>query len=97
MTTVTHAPVITAIDSKYVNEDDSISGIGFSVTDEDAGDTAAITVSSSNTTLLPVDADHVTVTNLGNGDYSLALVPVADRFGSAVVTVTVTDSTSPDG
>ena len=38
-----HNPVITSINSQYVNEDGTISGIAFSVSDEDVGDTATIT------------------------------------------------------
>jgi len=88
-----HNPVITSIDSRYVNEDGTASGITFNVSDEDVGDTATITVSSGSTTLLPNDAEHIIVNNLGSGNYSLTLNPGADQSGSTSVTVTVTDST----
>ena len=90
----THSPVITAIDSHYVSEDGTLSGIAFSVSDEDIGDTATITVDSGNTTILPEDASHIVLTNNGSGNYSLALSPAADQSGTVSVTVTVTDSTS---
>ncbi len=93
VSTVTHAPVITSIDSKYVNEDGTLSGIAFSVSDEDYGDKATITVTPANTTMLPNDDSHIQVTNLGDGNYLLALTPGANQSGSTVVTVTVTDST----
>ncbi len=94
VSTIKHAPMITSIDSKYVGEDGSISGISFSVTDEDYGDTASITVTPANTTILPNDAEHIQVTNHGDGVYSLSLTPAANKFGTTSVTVTVTDSTS---
>ena len=91
--TITHDPVITAINTQYVNEDGTISGITFRVTDEDAGDTATVTVTSGNSELLPNDETHIVLTDLGNGYYSLSLSPAADQFGDAVVTVTATDIT----
>ena len=87
-----HTPVITAIDSRYVSEDGTVSGIAFSVSDEDVGDTRAIHVDSANTTLLPESADHIIVTDLGSGNYTLTLKPGADQTGSTSVTVTVTDA-----
>ncbi len=91
--TIAHNPVITAINSQYVNEDSTISGITFNVSDEDAGDTATVSVSSGNTGLLPEDGEHIQVTSLGNGNYSLSLTPAADQYGTVIVTVTATDST----
>jgi hypothetical protein len=88
-----HNPVITSINSQYVNEDGTISGIAFSVSDEDVGDTATITVTSGDTSILPQDAEHITVTDLGSGNYTLSLTPVVDASGAVSVTVTVTDST----
>ncbi len=93
VTTVTHAPVITSIDNQYTNEDNSISGIAFSVSDEDIGDTAEITVTSSNTALVPNKPENIIVSSLGGGEYSLSLVPLADQSGASTITVTVTDST----
>ncbi len=92
--TETHVPVITAINSRYVSEDGTASDILFSVSDEDIGDTASIAVTSGNTTILPQDAEHILVTNLGSGNYSLTLKPGADQAGTTSVTVTVTDSTN---
>ncbi|NLI52783.1 MAG: tandem-95 repeat protein, partial [Clostridiales bacterium] len=91
--TVTHDPVISAINSQYVNEDSTISGISFNVSDEDVGDTAAVSVSSGNTSLLPNDETHIQITSLGDGNYSLSLTPAADQSGTVIVTVTATDST----
>ncbi len=89
---IMHAPVISTIFNQYITEDSSISGISFNVTDEDYGDTATISVSSSNESILPVDGTHVVVTDNGSGSYSLALTPLADKSGSVTVTVTATDS-----
>ena len=93
VTTVKHNPVITAIDTKYVVEDGSIDGVAFSVSDEDAGDTANISFASSNTALLPADDTHIAMTNHENGEYTLKLSPIANKTGSATITVTVTDGT----
>jgi len=89
---VTHDPVLSPINSHYVVEDKTISGIPFTVSDEDVGDTFTITVSSGDTSKLLVDASHVSVTSLGSGEYRLSLTPVADSTGSVSVTVTATDA-----
>lgn len=88
---MTHAPDISAIASQYINEDDSI-GIPFTVSDEDLGDTFAISFTSTNPSLLP--EANISVTDNGSGSYTLNLNPVSNQNGSATVTVTVTDSTS---
>ncbi|HML68752.1 MAG TPA: Ig-like domain-containing protein [Clostridia bacterium] len=87
----THNPVITAIDSRYVSEDATLSNIAFSVSDEDIGDTVSVRVTSGNKTLLPEDAEHIVLTNLGGGNYSLSLTPGADQSGTTSVTLTATD------
>ncbi len=89
----THAPVLTPVDSRYVSEDGTASGIGFSVSDEDAGDTFTVSVKSGNKTLLPEDGAHIQISNPSSGNYSLTLTPAEDRAGSVTVTITVTDST----
>ena len=91
---LTHAPVISLIANQYTDEDESTNSIPFTVTDIDLNDTATITVTSSNTTLLPEDPEHNTiVTDNGNGSYTLRLVPAANQSGSTQVTVAATDST----
>ena len=87
----TNAPVISSIDSHYVGEDGTVSGIAFSVYDADAEDTASIHVDSADTTLLPEDSTHIIVTPLENGNYTLTLKPGENQSGSTSVTVTVTD------
>jgi len=87
-----HNPVLTAINSQYVSEDGTISGIAFNVTDEDVGDTVTISVTSGDTSILPQDSSHIIVTSLGSGNYTLTLKPLADKSGYVNVTVTATDS-----
>jgi len=89
---VLHDPVISPINSQYVVEDKTISGISFTVTDEDVGDTFDITVVSSDTSKLVVNESSVSVKSLGGGEYTLSLTPVADSSGSVTVTVTATDA-----
>ncbi len=88
---VTHDPVVSTINSRYVQEDGTISGIAFSVSDEDVGDTFDVTVSSADEKMLVADEDHAVVKSLGSGNYTLSLTPVADSSGQVSVTVTVTD------
>ena len=93
--TVTHAPVLSIISNKYINEDGNTGSIPFSVTDVDYGDEITISVSSSNTTLLPENNENnIIVTDNGNGTYGLYLEPAADLSGTATVTVTATDKYS---
>ncbi len=88
---VTHDPVLSPINRQYVVEDHTISGIAFTVSDEDVGDRFTISVSSGDTEKLMVDDSHVVATRLVNGEYRLALTPVSDSSGEVFVTVTATD------
>ncbi len=91
---MTHAPVLSIIPSQYTVEDTATSPISFTVTDEDLYDTSTISVTSSNTGLLPVDYDNnVIITDLGGGSYKLRLIPVADKSGTSFIVVTATDLT----
>ncbi len=89
-----HAPELSEIAAQYVLEDGTTSPISITVTDEDLGDESVLTVSSSNTDLLPVDYDvNTVVTVLGGGKFTLTLKPVKDGSGTSQITVTATDST----
>ena len=91
---LTHPPDISMIHNQYLGEDTSTGSIPFTVTDVDLYDTATISVTSSNTTLLPVDYENnIIVTNNGGGSYTLRLIPAANQNGTSWITVTATDST----
>ncbi|MEA5047425.1 MAG: Ig-like domain-containing protein, partial [Eubacteriales bacterium] len=87
----THNPVISPVNSQYVQEDGTISNIAVSVTDEDVGDEFTLEVASSDSSKLPVDESHVTIANNGNGSFTLQFTPVSDCSGSVAVTLTVKD------
>jgi len=88
---ISHPPVISSISNQYMVEDATISGIFFTVMDEDYNDTATISVSSSNESILPTDGAHAAVTDNGDGTFLLALTPAANANGTVTVTVTTTD------
>ena len=88
---LTHAPQISAIGNRYIMEDGS-ANVSFTVTDLDAGDTCEITVASGNTSLVPEDFEHNLVVTGGNGVYNLYVAPAANQSGSALITITATDS-----
>lgn len=84
-------PTITALSNVTINEDTATSSIGFTVGDaETSVSSLVVTASSSNTTLVPNSNGAL---NLGGSGASRTLVvtPSANRFGSATVTVTVSD------
>lgn len=99
------APNITPITDVTTQEDVPAPAIDFEVSDID-GDVLTITVDSDNTDLLPVDDNHFDMYGYGAeyrvntvsapGDpfpVELVVTPAANQWGSAVVTVTVTDGT----
>lgn len=86
---VATAPVISPIADRYIDEDGTAGGIGFSVQDADYGDVIAVTVASNNGELLP--AGSMTVGGGAGGEYTLSLVPAANKYGTATVAVTATD------
>jgi hypothetical protein len=93
VTDVNDAPTLTLIsDPAAINEDAgqqtiNLSGIGDGSTFE--SQTLTVTASSSNTAVIP----NPTVTYTSpNATGSIAYTPVANASGSAIITVTVTDS-----
>ena len=90
---ITHAPEMSAIANQYITEDDTID-VPFTVTDVDLEDTAAISVTSSDTTLLPEGEPNIRVIDNGDGSFTLRLRPAGNQSGSTTITVTATDSTS---
>jgi hypothetical protein len=90
VTPVNDPPTISPIADQSVNEDDSLSGITFSVADEDSP-TLTVSATSTNSVLLPPGS--LTVTGTGN-TRQLTISPAANRFGTAVITVTVSDGSA---
>ena len=71
-----------------IDEDTQVTDISFSITDID--DTSlTVSLTSSNTTLVPLqNMNHSCNTN---GNCSMSLIPAANKYGTAIITVTVTD------
>jgi hypothetical protein len=83
------APTISNVASRSTNEDVSLNNIAVTIADIDGAlPCSAITVTSSNITLLPAGNSAVTGTY---PDCKLALTPAANQNGSATVTLTVSD------
>jgi hypothetical protein len=85
------APTISAFGDVTIVEDGATGALSFTVGDaETAASSLTVTASSSNTTLVPNIAAALTLTGAG-ASRSLAVVPAANRFGTATITVTVSD------
>jgi hypothetical protein len=86
---VTTIPTISDITDKAINEDTSTGAIDFQVGDaETPVADLVMTGSSSDTTLVP----NGNITFGGsNADRTVTVTPAADEFGSATITITVTD------
>ena len=93
----THSPTISMIPNQYIMEDADTGDISFTVTDTDLDDSADISVSSTNTGLLPIEEDNVIVTAGTGGNFKLKLKPVHNKYGTSSITVTATDETGNTG
>lgn len=89
---VNDAPTLDAIGAVSMDEDSGPLDVPLAGITPGPGETEAVTITaeSSNTTLLPDPA----VTYSGGTNGSLSLQPVADRSGTATVTVTASDGTA---
>jgi|GEM_PF-2565095 len=87
---VNDKPVITGLSSRTIAEDSASFTFDFTVSDAEtpAGE-LTVSVESSDTTLIP--SSHIATNN--GGSVSVTMNPVADRFGVATITVTVSDGT----
>ena len=87
---VNEPPTLSAIDDITIDEDTSEAVVAFEGVGPGLGntDTVTITARSSRPDIIP----HPIVTyNAPDTTGSLAITPVADRFGAADITITVTD------
>ncbi|MEA2598622.1 MAG: hypothetical protein QOF01_5091, partial [Thermomicrobiales bacterium] len=84
-------PTISAINDLTIAEDGSTGALAFTVGDtEDGPNSLGLSVTSNNTTLLPAGTAYFFG---GSGaSRTLTVTPAANRFGSALITVTVADS-----
>ncbi len=89
---VNQAPTLSPIADQTINEDRTSSPIALTVTDADTrADDLSVTASSSNPSLVP-NANLF----LGGGGSSrlLILSPATNQFGTAIITLTVSDGTT---
>ncbi|WP_394390914.1 SpvB/TcaC N-terminal domain-containing protein [Shewanella woodyi] len=91
MNPVNDVPTISGIGTQSLNEDSS-NTIGFSISDVETATTSlSVSRRSSNSTLLPTSR----ITLGGSGaNRTVRLTPVANKYGSAVVYIDVSDGTS---
>jgi hypothetical protein len=83
-------PVITAITNRTINEDTSTGPIAFTIGDSaTAATNLAVTGKSSNTNLVP--AANIVFGGSGS-NRTVTVTPLTNRFGTATITVRVTDS-----
>ncbi|MCU0772614.1 MAG: tandem-95 repeat protein [Verrucomicrobia bacterium] len=89
VTSVNDTPTLTSITNRAINEDTSTGPISFTVGDvETAADMLTLSGTSSNPTLVP----NANITFGGSGAArSVTVTPAANQFGTAQVTVTVSD------
>ena len=93
VTSANDPPTITDIGPQVVDEDTSTGTIAFTVGDPDTALAGLlVTATSDNATLVPPASIA-----LGGADASrtIAILPAANASGSATITVTVTDGTTP--
>src|SRR5262245_42119031 len=83
------APTISAIGNQSIDEGGATDALGFTINDaETAADALTVSVSSSNSGMLPADAFEMT----GSGSSrSLMIFPAAEQSGSATITIAVRD------
>ncbi len=84
-------PTMTAISNVTINEDSATAPIAFTIGDAETNPSALIvTASSSNTTLVPNSSAALALGGSG-ANRTLVVTPAANRFGSATITLTVSD------
>ncbi|MDM8550652.1 Ig-like domain-containing protein [Desulfobacterales bacterium HSG2] len=94
-------PSVSAIPNQTTSEGQPTGGVSFTVSDPEGG-LIDISVTSSDTTLVPEDDIHINIGGFGrnhtvsaaagtNVGLSLTLTPASDQFGTANITVTVAD------
>ncbi|NBO39039.1 tandem-95 repeat protein, partial [bacterium] len=87
---VDDAPTISSISNQTINEDASLNGLVISWTDIDSTYSCVsdVTVSSSNTALVPNNSTNI-VKAVVNGQCQVSLIPLADQNGSSIITLSL--------
>jgi|GEM_PF-6483172 len=87
--TVLHAPTLSSISSKQLNEDATLGPLSFTIGDLDTPtEQLTVTASSSSTGLIPNSAIQLAGTGASR---TLTLSPVANASGTATITLVVSD------
>ena len=82
-------PLISAIADQTIDEDSSTSNLSFTISDQETTESnLELSVFSSNTTLVPTENIVLAITE---GVHSVTATPVANKFGTAVITIKVSD------
>ena len=86
---VNDPPTISGIAAQNINEDQpgGTGALAFTVADKETG-TLTVDKASSNQSVVP--NANITLANVGN-NYTVTVVPAANAFGTATITLTVTD------
>jgi hypothetical protein len=88
---INNTPTISDIVNQTINEDTNTGSLGFTVGDaETAATSLTVTASSSNTTLVPNSSANLTLGGAG-ASRTILVTPAANKFGTATITVTVSD------
>ncbi|AKF80357.1 hypothetical protein MFUL124B02_11370 [Myxococcus fulvus 124B02] len=88
---VNDAPTLTQVPDQRILRDSATGELPFTVEDVDtAPEGLTVSVTSSNTDLVPNDATHLVLGGSGS-DRTLDVVPVAGASGSTTITVSVSD------
>lgn len=92
ITPVNDAPVVSAISNQNTFQNTAIAPIAFTISDvETAASSLTVTASSSNTALIPTGS----IVFGGSGsNRTLILTPANNQFGTATITVNVSDGTT---
>ena len=88
---INDAPTISTIADRTTYEDTSTGAIGFTIADIDtAVASCTVTAVSANTTLVPNDESHITVSGT-TANRTITILPAQDQYGTAEITLTVSD------
>lgn len=88
---VNDAPTVSVVADQQIAADTSTGDLAFAVGDtETAAESLTVTVTSSNTALVPNDASHLVLGGAG-ANRTLAVVPATRAHGSTILSITVSD------
>lgn len=92
MNSINDAPTISDIDNQTIDEDSATGPLAFVIGDvETSASGLTVTTTSSNTTL--ITSENLTLAGSG-ASRTLVATPAANQFGTATITLTVSDGTT---